>query len=68
MEIKGLAWPRMPPPGARRFGIRQIQKKNVSKLISVPERFSAADLTAHSGLHGNDEFSEVDNAFDHMAE
>jgi signal transduction histidine kinase/CheY-like chemotaxis protein/HPt (histidine-containing phosphotransfer) domain-containing protein len=50
------------------LGIRQILINNVSKLVSVAERFSSGDLTARSGLKGQDEFSDVGRAFDQMAD
>jgi methyl-accepting chemotaxis protein len=50
------------------LGIQQILTHNVSKLVSVTERFSEGDLTARAGLQGKDEFSEVSRAFDQMAE
>jgi HAMP domain-containing protein len=50
------------------LGIRQILTKNVFKLISVTERFSAGDLAVRTELCGKDEFSMVGRAFDQMAE
>jgi signal transduction histidine kinase/CheY-like chemotaxis protein/HPt (histidine-containing phosphotransfer) domain-containing protein len=50
------------------LGIRQFLTSHVYKLVSVAERFSSGDLTARSGLQGQDEFSDVGKAFDQMAD
>jgi len=47
--------------------LHQILTKRVKVLVAAARQIAAGDLSAHTGLQGQDEISQVGEAFDRMA-
>jgi diguanylate cyclase (GGDEF)-like protein/PAS domain S-box-containing protein len=48
--------------------LHRLVSRRVGVLSATASRFAAGDFSAHTGLKGSDELSELGKSFDHMAE